>query len=263
MFQKPFVSAAAVKFHNQVAALCPQVGGVRGGVQQNTDVIRTIAFLLVLDEQVAEITVDMMGLLHVGGDVEMSAESDGESVIDESQLQKIGTGNVGTDGTVELLGTEEGIETDTAVEKVVMTCDGGLSATVLEMGLGGHPLQVKMTVLQLLDGGIGSEMTPAGEDIGAVALGLDVSADGIERILRHEVVQVQVAHLDVSIVGHEVCDHLSLGIEGNGGVALQLYRSLAFADGEIGGVSGGIGLERAVETDAVGDTVVVHRLGVE
>ena len=144
-----------------------------------------------------------------------------------------------------------------------MSREGGLRPTILKVGLGGHTAQVPMAVLQLLDGSVGCEMTTVGEEVGAVAFGLDVCSDCVERVFRHEVVKIQLVHLDVGIIGHQLGNHLPFCIEGDDGVALQMQGAVAFTGGEVGCVFGGIGLERAVETDTIGDTVVTHRLGIE
>ena len=47
-----------------------------------------------------------MGLFHVRGDVEMSTESYGEGVVDEPHPEEVGTCDVGTDGTIEMFGTQ-------------------------------------------------------------------------------------------------------------------------------------------------------------
>ena len=74
---------------------------------------------------------------------------------------------------------------------------------------------------------------------------------------------VQIPDADVRIIAHQTGHHLALGILRNGGIAFELHRSLTFTGDEVCLIAWSVGLQRAIEGDAVGDTVVVHRLGVE
>ena len=51
-----------------------------------------------------------------------------------------------------------------------------------------------------MDGGIGRQVVTAVEHVRTVALGLDARRDIVEGVLGHEVVQVQVAHVDIRVV---------------------------------------------------------------
>ena len=139
-----------------------------------------------------------------------------------------------------------------------MSCQRGLCVSVLEIGCGGQSAQVPVAVVQLVHGGVCRQMTAVGEEVCTVSLGLDVCREVVERVLGHEVVQVQVLYLDVCIVGHVVGGHVAFGIEGDGGVAFQFHAATAFAGREVCGIFGTVGLDGAVEGDAVGDAVVLR-----
>ena len=75
-----------------------------------------------------------------------------------------------------------------------------------------------------------------------MSLGADVSREGIDRILGHEVMYIQTFDVDVCVIAHQTGYHFSLGIQRDGGIALQLYCSLTFTDEKIGDIVCAIGL---------------------
>ena len=182
----------------------------------------------------------------------MSAQSDGQWLVHQSHLVEVGLGEVGTDGALQLFGAEQGVDADGAVKQVVMPCEGGLSTSVLEVGGGGQSTQVPVAVVQLAHGGVGRQVTAVGEKVRAVALGAYLCREVVERVVGHEMVQVQVVYLDVCIVGHQLGGHIAFGIQGDGGVAFQFHAATAFLGCEVSSVSGAVGLDGTVEADAVG-----------
>ena len=114
--------------------------------------------------------------------------------------------------------------------------------------------------MQLADGGVGCQMAAVGEEVGAVALGLDVGRHRVDGVLGHEVMHVEAAHLDVGIIGHQFRGHLSLGIEWYLCIAFQADAAVAFMCCQVGSVSGSVGLEGAAEGDALGNAVILSQL---
>ena len=111
-----------------------------------------------------------------------------------------------------------------------------VSATVLQQGLGGDVPQVPRAVLQLVDSGVGRQVVTVVEHVRPIALGLDRGRDVVERVLGHEVVQVQVAHIDIGIVADVIHHQVTLGVYGDGGVTNEFHEAAALTQGHIGGI---------------------------
>ena len=144
-----------------------------------------------------------------------------------------------------------------------MACDAGLGSSVFEGCLCGQVVEVHVAVLQQSDVGVGCQTALAGEQIRAVTLGLDVGREGVDGVLRQEMVQVQLVDADVGIIGQPFWHHLSLGIQGDEGTAFHLHVAVAFVQGHIEIIACAVGFQSAVDAHAVGDAVCVAHLGVD
>ena len=96
MAEQSLIVAAAVEFYDEVATLCPYVGGVGRSAQKQSDTVGVVGVVLVLDEDVAEQSADLVGLVEVGVDIERTAEADGKRIADQSHPIEVGLGNVST-----------------------------------------------------------------------------------------------------------------------------------------------------------------------
>ena len=257
-----------IKFHDEVATLHPGIGGVAISFQQQPHLCRIIGGLVVANTDIIDQSTDVVGVVEVGFDVEVATQTNGEWLVHDTHLEEIHLGEVGTELGFDGLVFREGwcqqhISRDVAHKEGIVACDGGFSATVADSGLCRHVVQIPTAVLQMVEGGISRQTGVLREDVCAIAFGRDVGREGIDRVLWHEMVQIQILHADVCIVGHMAWHHLSLGILRNGGRAFQLHRSLTFAGDEVCRITWTIGIQRTIEGDTVRDAVVVHRLGIE
>ena len=192
----------------------------------------------------------------------MPAHTDGEWLVHESHAEEIGLGQIGAHRSVELLGAEQGVDAYRTVEELVMPRDVHLPSSVLQMGLGREVLQVPTAVLYLAHGGAGCQTTATGQEVGAVALRLDVGGYCIDGVLGHEMMHVQTVDADLSIVAHQVDRHLAFLVERDLCRSLHAHATFPLTSHEVGGVSCAVGLQGAVEGDAMRYAVVARQLGV-
>ena len=79
-----FITTAAIELDNEITALGSQTGGVGAGLDEYSDIIGMVETLFVLNEEIAEETADVVGLFHIGSDINMPAESDSERIVDQT-----------------------------------------------------------------------------------------------------------------------------------------------------------------------------------
>ena len=75
--------------------------------------------------------------------------------------------------------------------------------------------------------------------------------------------QVYIPDVDIGVVGNAVCFKVTLGIEGNLGIADQLDVAASLVERQVGCVVGAVGGHFAVERDAVGNADGVAHLGID
>ena len=170
-----------------------------------------------------------MRLLHVGGDLDVAADTNCERLVYEPQPVEVGFGKIGVDGGLDPFSVKQGVDVDVAVEQFVGTTDSHGSSSVFQDCLCSDVVQVPVAVLQLGEFGISRQVAAVGEEVCAVALGLDVCRDGVERVFGHEMMQVELVHLDGGIVAHILHSRFAFRIEGNDGREVHLHITLSLA----------------------------------
>ena len=83
----------------------------------------------------------------------------------------------------------QGVEVHLTFEKRVAGVDVGVDATVMDGGHGGHVVEVVVAILERIDAGLGLQAHLGGEDVGTLALGGDVTREGVEAHLGKEILQ--------------------------------------------------------------------------
>ena len=96
-----------------------------------------------------------------------------------------------------------------------------------------------------------------------MSLGRDVGREGIDRILRQEMVNVQLVDAHLRIIGHHVGCQFASGIEGDEGAAFQLHVTLTFAQGHVSGIACAIGPQSAIDLHPVGNPIGATHLGID
>ena len=186
----------------------------------------------ILDGDVANQSTDIVGHLHIGRNVHMSAKADSQRLIHESHLIEVDAIQIGGYGGIQLLRVQQGINVDFSVNERVTTIDVCQRMTVLDIGHHIHIVQIPMSVAQTLYLGICHQTGAGRQEVGALPFHVDIGRNGINGIARHEVVDVQIADVHLGIVTHQV------GIK----LSLQLQRALAFLSHDISDIIGAIGL---------------------
>ena len=244
--QEAFVVAAGVGLDDEVAALSTEIGGVGTCLDEQSDVAGTVGFAGVAQRQVVDESADAMGQLHVGIHVDMAAESDAQRMRRQSHGVEVQAVEVGRHRAVDLAFLHQCIDGYETVHELVVAMDVGMGLSVLDVGLCRHVVEVPVTVTKMVDCGVGMERGVGREDVSAHAFGRDVGGDGVERVARHEVVEVQTVDVGGDVVAHHVGIYAPLG----------LHRTTALVEGDVGVIVGTVGFEVAVGTHAVGDAVV-------
>ena len=225
LFHHPLIAALGIEFHDEVTTLHPDVGGIAIGLQQQTYFLGEVGGLGILNADIVDQTAHIVGLFQIGFDVEVATHANGEGLVHDAQLEEIGFGKVGTELGLEVVlagegGCQQYVCGDVAFEEGVMASDVDFAASLVYICLRCHVAQVQTAVLQLVEGGVGRQMSVLGEEVCAVAFGIDIGRKGIDRVFGHEVMQVQILDADVCIVAHQAGHHLSFGILRDGGSAL-------------------------------------------
>ena len=81
-------------------------------------------------------------------------------------------------------------------------------------------LQIPAAVAQMVYLCISLKAALARQEIGAVALGFNIGRYGIDRVARHEVMQVQIIDAHIGIVGNSFGYKVALGVSRNAGATL-------------------------------------------
>ena len=75
--------------------------------------------------------------------------------------------------------------------------------------------------------------------------------------------QVNIPDVDIGVIGNAACFKVTLGIEGNLGIAGQFDAAASLVERQVGGVVGAVGGHFAVERDTVGDADGVAHLRID
>ena len=126
----PLVSARRVELQDEVAALHAGVGGVGIGLQEDADIAWSVGFPTVLHIDIVQTPADIMGVFHVGTNLQTAVGADGEGLLNETHLVEVGLGEVAADGALDLMGVEQEFCTDAAVKNLVVSDDVELSPSV-------------------------------------------------------------------------------------------------------------------------------------
>ena len=114
-----------------------------------------------------------------------------------------------------------------------MACQTGLCTSVRECSRGCQVIEVHIAVFQQSYVGIGIQTTLTREEVGAVSLGFDVGREGVDRVFRQEMVDVQLVDAGFRIVGHQCRCQSTFGIEGDECAAFELHVALTFVQGHV------------------------------
>ena len=128
--EQPLVAARRVELQDEVAALHAGVGGVGIGLQEDADIAWGVGFPTVLHIDIVQAPADVMGVFHVGTDLQTAVGADGEGIVHQSHLVEVGLGEVAADGALDLMGVEQEFCTDAAVKDLIVSDDVELSPSV-------------------------------------------------------------------------------------------------------------------------------------
>ena len=131
--------------------------------------------------------------------------------------------------------------------------------SVSQRCIGSDILQIPTAVLQLVYLCLSRQATLVRQEVGTVALGFHVGSKGVDRVARHEVMQVQAIDADIGIVGHSLSQQVALGIKRYAGIALEFNGAGALASHQISSVTSAVGLQRTVNLQSVWYAVVTHQ----
>ena len=95
-----------------------------------------------------------------------------------------------------------------------------------------------------------------------MALGIDVGREGIDRVFRQEVVDVQFVDAEFGIVGHQFGCQRALGIDGDERTAFQLHIAFTFVQSHVGRIVRAVSFQSAVNLHPVRNTIGTAHLGV-
>ena len=98
-----------------------------------------------------------------------------------------------------------------------------MGLTIAYQCMGGNVVDIQLAIADMVYLRIGNKRGTWREEVSTLSLGNDISRDGIDAVVGHEVVNIQVAHLDVGVIAH------SSGIERTFG----LDRSPTLASGDV------------------------------
>ena len=149
-FHQPFVVTAGVQLHDEVAALCPEVGGVRTGLHQQSDVARTVDVARVADGQVVKQSAHHVVQFHVAVQVDVSAESDGQRVLRQPHVVEVHLADVCRQRTVYLLFLHQRVYGHQSPHQLVVAGHVGMCPPVLHVGMCRQVVQVPVAVSQVV-----------------------------------------------------------------------------------------------------------------
>ena len=241
-----FVVAAGIELDNEVAALGAHQGGILCGADMQSHEFGPDGLDGVAYNEVADESADVVAHLHVGCHVGMAAECYGQRVVHELHLVEIYLVDICNDGGIEVLPVQEGIQIDATVNQTVIAQHVNLCVPVTYHRLCRYAVKIPLTVAQVAHLGIGRQTGVGRQEIRALALSRHVGGNRIDRIARHEVMNIQIAHIQLSIVSHRI------GIER----ACSFHDAVAFAGCNIGDVVSTVCLHVAIGSYAGRDAVV-------
>ena len=217
LLEQALIVATGVKLDNEVATLGSHIGCVRTCLHQQSDVSRTIDLRRVAQRKVVEESTGHVGELHVGTQVYVSAQSYGKRIAHQSEAVEVGLGDVSCQSAFQTMTVHEGVDAYHSVEQVVMAVDMCLGASVLQLCLQSHVVQIPVSIAQVGYLSVDIHSGAGREEVGALTMCRQVCRNGIDGVVRHEVVDIDVADMHFGIIAH------GIGIE----VACKLDDALA------------------------------------
>ena len=107
-------------------------------------------------------------------------------------------------------------------------------------------VQMPTAVMQLFHLCVSLQCRPGREEVEALPLSCDISSDGIDGVVGHEVVNIQTIQADLGIIA------LGIGIES----AVHLHRSPTLTGNYISKILGTVSLHPPLGTETAGNAVV-------
>ena len=145
------VASLGVELQDEVAALGSHDGGVCVQLQEYANVARIVGLPEILHIHLVEATADVVGLVHVRFYLQTAVSAYGQVLVEQAHLVEVGLLQVGAHGAFYLLRAEQHVYSHVPVEDLVVTCDAGLGAPVLECRLCRQVVEVHIAVFQQAD----------------------------------------------------------------------------------------------------------------
>ena len=198
--QQPLVVAASVELYNEVAALSTQQGRIAVGPRMNANKLGTLCLYGIADGDVADESGERVRQLQVGIDVKAATETDGERLGHHLHPEEVDMVDIGRHIGNEPLGIHQRIHRDMTLDKGIVAQHIQQGVTLVEVCRSVDMIQIPGAITQVVDAGVGLQGGARRQEVGALSLGVDISAKGIDRVARHEVMQVQVADADIGTI---------------------------------------------------------------
>ena len=123
--------------------------------------------------------------------------------------------DIGSQCGVNLLFLHQGVYSHQSPHQFIIAMNLSLCLAVIHCCIGSQMVQIPMAVTQMMYLCLGLHGGSRREDVRSQSLGSDVGTDGIERVARHKVVQVQLVNLCCQVVTHHVSIDHTLGLSGS------------------------------------------------
>ena len=171
--------------------------------------------------------------------------------------------HVGYQSSLQFLGTSQGIYRNHAIQQFVLAIQLGVNLTIGYLCVCQYMMEVILAIMQLACLRLCHQSGSWREEVGAHTPGLHISGKGIEFLFWQEMLRMDIARMDSSLISQAIHVDTSilagLGIDGS----IHLHASPTLGKRQPGSILRTVHLQIALDADAVWYADFLHQRRVE
>ena len=247
----------------EIATCGNGMGGIPAGLDVHIHTARTIDTVWRTYRDIIHQSPNLMTVLQVRIHINMPAKRCCNRLLGNLQLIHISMAHVGYQSSLQFLGTSQGIYRNHAIQQFVLAIQLGVNLTIGYLCVCQYMMEVILAIMQLACLRLCHQSGSWREEVGAHTPGLHISGKGIEFLFWQEMLRMDIARMDSSLISQAIHVDTSilagLGIDGS----IHLHASPTLGKRQPGSILRTVHLQIALDADAVWYADFLHQRRVE
>ena len=218
----------------------------------------TIFFLLSLDDDTAQHSLQVVVLLQVGLQVYLSTGSCSHRHLGESHEVKVHIPDISYYCCFQILAVGQRIQAHQSLEQLIIAVDICMYFTICYMGNSQQVVDMILAIMQLCHLCLGVESSMVGQEISAHALGFHRSCKRVKLLMRQEMTHLYLMGLHLGTIGQVVHVETSVFLCMSNNRCFYIHSSTTFPQGHLGGILRAVHCDISLQDHAIRDTHILH-----